>query len=132
MGGVLLPARILFVEFVSNNWFGSLGVITAISMLVIVLAKKQKLGFFGSMLERHMYKFQNGKRGIIVFGESVFLLAILGLMIFTIDHGNSIYSEIQTIPLDSDRNYETKVIKLVTDLSASDWFLGVLMAHLHF
>ena len=32
MAGLLLPVRLLFVEFVSDNWFGSLGVITAVSM----------------------------------------------------------------------------------------------------
>ena len=56
MTGLLLPARLLFVEFVSDDWLGSFGIITAISMSVIILAKKQKLGFFGSMLERQIYK----------------------------------------------------------------------------
>ena len=55
-------------------------------MSVIILAKKQKLGFFGPMLERQIYKFQKLKRGIVVFG-SVFLLLILGTMIVKIDQG---------------------------------------------
>ena len=81
MTGLLLPARLLFVEYISDNWFGSLGIISAISILVIILARKKKLGFFGPMFERQMYKFQKGKRGILVFGESLMVLSILGLMI---------------------------------------------------
>ena len=41
MGGLLLPARLLFVEYISDSWLGSLGVITAISISVIILAKKK-------------------------------------------------------------------------------------------
>ena len=70
MTGLLLPARLLFVEYVSDNWFGSLGVISAISISLIILVKKKKLGVFGAMFERQIYKFQKGKRGLLVFGES--------------------------------------------------------------
>ena len=90
MAGVLLPARILFVAYVSDNWLGSLGIISAISAVMIILAKKKRLGLFGDMFERQMYKFQKGKRGIVVFAESLFLLFILGIMIFAIDQGNSV------------------------------------------
>ena len=130
MAGVLLPARLLFVEFVSDNWFGSVGVIAAISISVIVLAKKQKLGAFGPMLERQMYKFQKGKRAIVVFGESVFLLSIFGLMIFAIDYGNSISSEYQNNPIVSQNSEE--LLESAGDLEASDWAFGFLMAPIGF
>ena len=41
MGGILLPARLLFVEYISDNWLGSLGVIALISTVVIILAKRK-------------------------------------------------------------------------------------------
>ncbi len=129
MAGVLLPARILFVEFVSDDWLGSVGVITAVSMLVIILAKKKKLGFFGPMLERQMYKFQKGKRGLVIVGESVFLLFILGTMIFAIEHGNALYAELQTVP---DTNSADQVLETASELEASDWLFGFLMAHVGF
>ena len=58
MGGLLLPARLLFVEYVSDDWLGSVGVISIISISIIILAKKEKLGFFGPILERQIFKFQ--------------------------------------------------------------------------
>jgi len=125
MGGLLLPARLLFVEYVSDNWFGSLGIISIISISVIILAKKKKLGFFGPMLERQMYKFQKGKRGLLVIGESIFLLLILGGMIFAIDQGNSVYSELkmQNMPTTSSE----QILESAKELEASDWVVAFLM-----
>ena len=128
MTGLLLPARLLFVEYVSDNWFGSLGIISAISILIIILARKKKLGFFGPMFERQMYKFQKGKRGLLVIGESVFVLLILGSMIFAIDQGNSVYSDlkIQTIA-NSPPTSSEQILEPTKEWEASDWFVGFLM-----
>ncbi len=130
MTGLLLPARLLFVEFVSDDWLGSFGVITAISMSVIVLAKKKKLGFFGPMLERQIYKFQKGKCGIVVFGESVFLLLILGTMIVAIDQGSSVYSEYMlqnssNVPV---VNSSEQVLEMTNEMAPTDWVVGFLLA----
>jgi len=129
MAGVLLPARLLFVEFVSDNWLGSVGVISAISIAIIILAKKEKLGFFGPMFERQLYKFQKGKRGIIIFGESVFLLLVLGSMIFAIEMGNTAYSDYKTgnIKNASMPQTEEQIIHQAKELKAEEWFAGFLM-----
>ena len=129
----LLPARLLFVEYVSDNWFGSLGIISAISILVIILARKKKLGFFGPMFERQIYKFQKGKRGLLVIGESVFVLLMLGSMIFAIDQGNSVYSDIklQTIENSPPTNPE-QILELTNEWEASDWIVGFLMVPVMF
>ena len=128
MGGLLLPARLLFVEYVSDNWFGSLGIISIISISVIILAKKKKLGFFGPMLERQMYKFQKGKRGLLVIGESVFLLLILGGMIFAIDQGNSVYSELKMQNMENmSATSSEQILESAKELEASDWVVAFLM-----
>ena len=132
MTGLLLPARLVFVEYVTDNWFGSLGIISLISAIVIILAKKNKLGFFGPMLERQIYKFQKGKRGWVVFGESIFLLLILGSMIFAIDQGNSVYSDLKFQNIKNTPNPAERVIESAEGLDASDWFVGFLMAPVMF
>ena len=133
MTGLLLPARLLFVEYVSDNWFGSLGIISVISISVIVLVKKKKLGFFGPMFERQIYKFHKGKRGLVIFGESIFLLLILGVMIFAIDQGNSVYSDLkfQNIKNTPSGSAE-KILESANDLDASDWVMGFLMTPVMF
>ena len=95
MTAVLLPVRIVFVSYVSDNWFGSFGIISAISAAMIILTKKNKLGKFGRMFSRQMYKFQKGKRAIVTYGQATFLLAILGVSIFAIEQGNSTYLELK-------------------------------------
>ena len=133
MTGILLPARLLFVEHVSDDWFGSVGLIAAISILVLVLAKKDKLGPFGPMLERQIYKFQKGKRGIVVFGESIFLLILLGGMIFAIEQGNSTYAELK---MQTFKNYsiETReqIVEQAKELTHYDWFIGFVTTPIAF
>ena len=128
MGCILLPARLLFVEFVSDDWLGSLGVISILSFLVILLAKKNKLGFFGPMLERQMFQFQKGKKGILVFAESAVLLVILGSMIFAIDQGHSIHAEQKIEYLPETLDPETHVLESAKNMSPSDWVFGAIMA----
>jgi len=52
MTGLLLPVRLLFVTFVFDSWIGSFGVISVISISILILAKKGKLGEFGNMFQR--------------------------------------------------------------------------------
>jgi hypothetical protein len=133
MTGLLLPARLLFVEYVSDNWFGSLGIITLISISVIVLVKKKKMGFFGPMVERQIYKFQKGKRGLVVFSESVFLLSILAIMIFAIDQGNSTYSDLKFQNIkNAPSSSAEQVLESARDFDTSDWIIGFLMAPVMF
>ena len=129
---ILLPARLVFVEYVTDDWLGSFGIISAISLFVIILARKKKLGFFGEMLERQIYKFQKGKRGLVVFGESVFLLLILGVMIFAIDQGNTVYSDINTQNIQNIPNSSSQIIDYTEKWTASDWINGFLMAPIAF
>ena len=134
MTGILLPARLLFVEFVSDDWLGSLGVISAISIAIIVLAKKKKLGFFGVMFERQLYKFQKGKRGLVVFGESIFLLLVLGGMIFAIEQGNSTFSHLKMVTaqnLPATENPE-QILKMTDKINNQDWLMGFLMTPVTF
>ena len=133
--GILLPVRLLFVEYVSDNWFGSLGVIAVISIAIIILAKKKKLGFFGVMFERQLYKFQKGKRGLVVFAESVFLLMVLGGMIFAIEQGNSTFSDLkietaQNLPLTSDD--PEQILTMTDNIDDQDWLMGFLMTPITF
>jgi hypothetical protein len=129
MAGVLLPARLLFVQYVSDNWLGSFGVISALSLFVIILVKKKKLGFFGPMFERQMYKFQKGKRGTLIFGESVLLLLILGGMIFTIHQGNSVYADLNQPILE---NTTEDILNSTNSWGVDDWAYGFFMAPVGF
>lgn len=132
MGGILLPVRLLFTEFVSDDWLGSLGVISVISLTIIILAKKNKLGFFGPMLERQIFKFQKGKRGILIFAESAVLLVILGMMIFAIDNGHSMHAQQKMVYVSDSTSSQTHVVESAKNMTPSDWAFGAVMAPIGF
>ncbi len=89
---VMLPVRLLMVEYVSDNWWGSFGAISAIAVLMIILVKKNKLGRFGEMFERQMLKLhQKGLRQKFVFGNMIFAIIVTGLLILSVNLGDTLY-----------------------------------------
>lgn len=88
---VLLPARLVFVEFVSDSTFGSLGLIGLISVLVIVLSKKKKLGKFWQMFERQMFKNTHGKRKLFIAVLLGLALSYLLVSLVAIELGNTTF-----------------------------------------
>ena len=128
MTGILLPARLLFVSYISSDWFGSFGIISAISITMIVLTKKGKLGRFGEMFERQINKLQKGKRAKIVYGQSIIFLLILGGTIFAIEQGNSTYVDLKNQILEEHEEFAdpNELLAKTEQLEAQDWVFGVL------
>ena len=88
---VLLPVRLLFVAFVNSSTLGSLGVVSIISILMIILVKKQRLGSFGKMFERQMFRLTRGKKRIFVASVMSISLAYFGFSLAAIELGNTLY-----------------------------------------
>lgn len=128
MTGILLPVRLLFVSYVSSDWFGSFGLITAISVSLIILTKKGKLGKFGEMFERQINKIQTGKKAKIVYGQAVIFLLILGGTIFAIEQGNSTYIDLKNQILEENEEFSNpeEILEKTKELEAQDWVFGVL------
>jgi len=86
------------------------------------------------MLERQICKFQKGKRGMLVFGESVFLLLILGGMIFAIHQGNSVYSDLTYPSLKNTFSVSSPedVLDSTKGWGIDDWVYGFFMAPVGF
>jgi len=91
MTGIMLPARLLFVEYVSDSTFGSLGLISLIAVIMIILVKKGKLGKFGVMFEREMHRLTSGKKRIFILGWMTMLTLYFAFSIYSIDQGNTVY-----------------------------------------
>jgi len=133
MTGLLLPIRLFFVMYVSDNWFGSFGLISVISITVIILTKKRKLGKFGEMFDRQLSKLQHGKRAKIVYGQSVLFLLILGGTIFAIEQGNSTYVELKNEILKENEDFSNaaQILAKAEKISFQEWingFIGMIMA----
>jgi len=93
MTGILLPVRLVFVTYVSDNTWGSLGLISAISVVMIILVKKKKLGWFGRMFENEMTRMTRGKRQVFIFCWFSVLTIYFGISMIAIDQGMTIYHD---------------------------------------
>lgn len=88
---LFLPVRFLFVTYVTDDWFGSFGVVSALAVAVVILAKRDKLGGFGRMFIRQMTQIHTGKRRVFVYTHLAFGVIVMTLLITSINLGNSVY-----------------------------------------
>ena len=91
--GLFLPVRLFFSAYISEGWIGSLGVMSALAILFVVLIKRKKLGWFGVIFEKQMRKTVGGKTGKYLIGFAIFFLVYFGATLTFIDRGSTIYSE---------------------------------------
>ena len=91
--GLFFPIRVFFSLYVSDNWIWSIGTMTAFAVLLVVLIKKNKLGWFGKMFEKQMRKIMGGKTGKYLIGFAVFFLVYFGATLFFMDRGDTVYAE---------------------------------------
>jgi len=88
---LFLPVRFMFVTYVTDDWFGSFGVVSALAVAVVLLAKRGKLGRFGDMFINQMIKIHTGKRRILVYTHLSWGMLAMGLLILSINLGNTTY-----------------------------------------
>ena len=86
--GIFLPARLLFYNYVSDYWLGSFGLITGILLTMMYLAKKNKLGYLGKIVNRQILSFSKGKYGIFAIIILVFYIYLFSLYIYGINNFN--------------------------------------------
>jgi hypothetical protein len=91
--GLFFPIRVFFSLYVSDNWVWSIGTMTTIAVLLVVLIKKNKLGGFGRIFEKQMRKIIGGKTGKYLIGFAIFFLVYFGATLFFMDRGNTVYAE---------------------------------------
>jgi hypothetical protein len=89
--GIFFPIRVFFSAYVSEHWLGSLGIMSALAIFLVVLIKKKKLGWFGIIFEKQMRKTVGGKTGKYLIGFAIFFLIYFGATILFIDRGNETY-----------------------------------------
>jgi len=132
---VFLPVRFLFVTYVTSDWFGSFGVVSALAVVMVVLAKKDKLGEFGRMFIRQMIKVHTGKRRVFIYTHLAFGLIVMGLLIASINLGNSTYldekNEILTVAKEQGQSLDSaedlsQLTEELGDTSAEEFGEGFL------
>lgn len=122
--GILFPARILFVRLVGDSWIGSFGILTLIYVILIILIKKNKLGKFGKMIARQLFKIHKGKRKYFVYTNIIIATLFFGTVVFGMETAKAYYSyEVNMVlnhmetkslvsPQDAERYVKTEFPKL--------------------
>ena len=97
ISGVFLPTRMVFYNYFSAHWMGSLGLVSSLMFVMILLAHKKKLGRFGDLFLNQLTKTIKGKSGKIAIVFSLVLIAYFGSTLVLIERGNTVYSEEKNI-----------------------------------
>lgn len=88
---VFLPIRLLAGQFFLDNWLGMLGVASAISISLIVLVKKEKLGKLGHIFKKQMTKSLWGRPAKFIIIGLVLFSVYFGTTILLVERGNELY-----------------------------------------
>jgi hypothetical protein len=88
---VFLPLRIFFSQYVSDHWLGNLGIATLVSVTMIILVKKNRLGMLGVAFKNQMSKALWGRSAKFIIAAVVFFMFYFGTTILLIDRGNTVY-----------------------------------------
>lgn len=88
---VFLPIRMIFYTYFSTHWIGSLGLVSSLMFMLILLAHKRKLGQFGNLFLKQLTKTIKGKSGKVTIVFSLILIAYFSSTLVWIERGNTIY-----------------------------------------
>jgi len=99
--GIFLPLRLVFVEYVSDQWLGNFGLISGLGLVLLILIKKGKLGRIGSIFEKQMKKAIFGRTGKFVITITLLSLLYFGSTMIFMERGTSVYSEDQVLFYDA-------------------------------
>ena len=91
--GIFLPFRLVASQYLAEHWLGNLGFATLVSLLLLYLTKKDKLGRFGEILKNQIRKMVWGKSsGVIIFLLLGFMV-YFGSVIVLVNQGNTTYRD---------------------------------------
>lgn len=91
--GIFLPVRLVFYNYFSAHWIGSLGLVSSLMFILILFAHKRKLGRFGDLFLNQLTKTIKGKSGKVAIVFSLILIAYFGSTLVWIERGNTVYSD---------------------------------------
>jgi hypothetical protein len=91
--GIFLPFRLLASQYLAEHWLGNLGFATLVSLLLLFLTKKNKLGRFGEILKNQIRKAVWGKSSSVIISLLLGFMIYFGAVIILVNQGNTIYHD---------------------------------------
>ncbi|MEM3006916.1 MAG: hypothetical protein QXW37_00835 [Candidatus Nitrosotenuis sp.] len=119
---VFLPLRLFVGQYLTDHWLGNLGVATLISLILVILVKKNKLGTFGTIFKNQLTKALWSRSAKIILLTLILFTCYFGSSILLIERGNTLYHVDKEILVHSVTSNEFKVQSLngpnISDLEA--------------
>ena len=91
MVSVFLPVRLFFYNYVTTNWLGNLGIISAIAIVMFVLIEKDKLGWFGLYFKNRIRRIVFHRIIWVIVISDILIIAMYGFLLWEIDKIESNY-----------------------------------------
>lgn len=133
----LIPIRLAFVEYIGDNWFGSFGLLTAITTGIIILTYKGKLGWFGRSIMR-FFKKRHTKKRILLLVQFVFSTTMLILFIHGVNYADDKFTFekeeiIALLPNEGMDSMENMTVQAVDEVKDEPWIiLTAIMVFIYF
>lgn len=109
---VFLPIRLLASQYLTEHWLGNLGIATLISVMLIVLIKKDRLGVLGNIFKNQLAKALWGRSAKIIVLTLILFTCYFGTTILLIDRGNTLYYDDKEVLFQSILNNEIESLRL--------------------
>lgn len=109
---VFLPLRLLVGQYLTEHWLGNLGVATLISIILVILVKKGKLGPFGIIFKNQLTKAVWGRSAKIILLTVILFTCYFGSSLLLIERGNALYHVDKEILARSIVDNDFKVLSL--------------------
>ena len=118
MFAILMPLRLISVFILGeHNFVGSILLLTGVTSFIMIGAKKEKLGRFGNMFINTILKIQKGKRKYIFYGETTFVLLVMGSAVILIHEGNTTYGNLKSNVVAQLAEFDIKTTDDVINMS---------------
>jgi hypothetical protein len=91
--GIFLPFRLLASQYFAEHWLGNLGFATTVSILMLYLIKKNRLGRLGEILKNQIRKTIWGKSSRLIIFLLLGFMVYFGTVIVLVNQGNTVYHE---------------------------------------
>jgi hypothetical protein len=124
---VLFPIRYFSMLLVGDSWIGSFGILTAISLLITVLAIKNKLGWFGKAFITFFINRGKGKRKYITIFFMTTTMGISLMMIYAVHHAETAEKTMMMDMLPEGVDSIEDVNKLAYDVDIQTIVIGLLL-----
>lgn len=127
--GILFPLRLLFYHYLSSYWLGTFGLVSIITLSILYLAKKNRLGEFGNIIIRRFYKRAKGKMGLGEIAFSLFFIYFCSLMIYGSTYGNDIQVQQAKERLHHEgiNNIQQLSKAPLPDMGIGDYFISLIV-----